>query len=191
LRILIVDDDPRRAQVLREGLEHSTHEIVAEIGPRDDIASILRSTAVDVVLASLSCPDRDVIERFRISSAQMPRPIVMFVDSPGAQMAGDAIRAGVSAYIVDGLAPKRVEPILTVAIARFHEYQGLKEKLHRSEVALADRKVIERAKGLLMAQRGWSEAEAYGWMRGTAMSQGQKIADLAQSILSVADLLKK
>jgi response regulator NasT len=105
-------------------------------------------------------------------------------------MAVDAIDAGVSAYIVDGLAAKRVKPVLEVAIARFREFQRLKNELKRSRDALAERKIIERAKGLLMDQRGLSEAEAYASLRRTAMSHGQRIADVARSLLAVADLLK-
>jgi response regulator NasT len=151
---------------------------------------MLKRQDVDVVIASMSSPDRDTLESLRSSAEERPRAVVMFVDQEGADMASEAVRAGVSAYIVDGFSSKRVRSVLEVAILRFQEYQRLREELEKSKTALADRKVVERAKGILMEQRQLSEPDAYALLRKTAMAQNQKIVDVARSLLSVTDLFK-
>lgn len=189
MRILVLDDDLHRIDSLRLGLAGGDHVVVAECGPRDDLKTLIREHQVDIILASLSSPDRDVLEALRASNEEAPKPIAMFVDEPGSSMAAEAIHAGVSAYVVDGLEPKRVEPVLQVAIARFNEFQKLRDDLRRTQGQLAERKLIERAKGVLMQRQNLDEPEAYALLRKTAMHQGQKIAEIARSILSVSDLL--
>lgn len=190
LRIVVVDENDERIETVRQGLRAAGHEIVATIGPRDDPLPVLERLAADLVIASMSSPDRDSLESLRMVSARNPKPIVMFVDESDAQGAAEAIRAGVSAYIVKGLAAERVKPVLDVAVARFQAYQELKHELAKSRSALAERKVIERAKGVLMQERGLTEEEAYRLLRKTAMDQNRRIAEIARSVLAVAEMLK-
>lgn len=191
MRILLVDDNRERQELVRGALVAAGHEIVAFAGPRDDLRGVVERSGAEVIVASLSSPDRDTIEGFRLKGGAPDRPVVMFVDQDGADLAADAVRAGVAAYIVDGLAPARVAPILQMAVARFEEFRRLQDELARSRAALADRKLIDRAKGLLMDQRGLSEQDAYAWLRKTAMAQNQRIVDIARSVIALGDLLKK
>lgn len=189
LRILLVDDDPARLAVLREGLAQAGYELAGQVGPRDDLLAALRMAGADVVIASLSSPGRDTLESLARATADNPKPVVMFVCEEGAPLAVEAIRAGVSAYVVDGLSPRRVKPVLEVAVARFAEFQRLKAELERSRAALAERKVIERAKGLIMRQRGLPEEEAYRMLRKAAMDQNRRVAEVAESLVAAARML--
>lgn len=189
LRILLVDDDPARSAALREGLALAGHALAGQVGPRDDLSAALRLAGADVVIASLSSPGRDTLESLARATADNPKPVVMFVGEAGAALAVDAIRAGVSAYVVDGLSPHRVRPVLEAAVARFAEFQRLKAELERSRAALAERKVVERAKGLLMRQRGVAEDEAYRMLRKAAMDQNRRVGEVAEALVSAARML--
>lgn len=189
LRALVIDDDPERAGLVIAGLHEAGHEIAGLAGSRDDLGRFLRRSQADVVITSLPHPTRAMIERLAAATADMPRPIVMFVGEAGADLAGPAIRAGVSAYVVDGLAPRRVKAVLEVAVARFEEEQRLRNELQASRTALAERKLIDRAKGMLMRQRGMTEEEAYAMLRKAAMDQNRRVAEIAQSVLAVARML--
>jgi response regulator NasT len=191
LRILLVDDDPARLTLLRQGLAQAGYELAGQVGPKDDLLAALRRTQSDVVIASVSSPGRDTLEGLAKATASNPKPVVMFVGEEGADLAGEAIRAGVSAYVVDGLAPKRVKSVLDVAIARFAEFQKLREEVERSRTALAERKVIERAKGILMRQRGIDEDEAYQMLRRAAMAQNRRLVDVAESLIGAAQMLSR
>ena len=190
MRILVVDDSEERGRAVREALHGTDCVVVGQAGSSAELRAMLRRQDVDVVIASMSSPDRDTLESLRSSAEERPRAVVMFVDEEGADMASEAVRAGVSAYIVDGFSSKRVRSVLEVAILRFQEYQRLRDELEKSRTALADRKLVERAKGVLMEQRRLSEPDAYALLRKTAMAQNQKIVDVARSLLSVSDLLK-
>ncbi|MEO1092001.1 MAG: ANTAR domain-containing protein [Pseudomonadota bacterium] len=191
MRVLLVDDNAERQAMVRAALVEAGHEIVAFAAPRDDLRAVVETSGADVIVASLSTPDRDTIEGFRLEGQAPDRPVVMFVDQAGAPLAADAVRAGVAAYIVDGLQPARVAPILGVAVARFEEFRRLQNELALSRSALEDRKLIDRAKGLLMDGRGLSEKDAYGWLRQTAMAQSQRMVDVARGVIALGDLLKK
>ncbi|MEL6963407.1 MAG: ANTAR domain-containing protein [Pseudomonadota bacterium] len=190
MRILVVDDSEERGQAVKEALDGTDCIVVGQVHSSAALRDVLKRQDVDVVIASMSSPDRDTLESFRSSADENPRAVVMFVDEDGADMASEAVRAGVSAYIVDGFSSKRVRSVLEVAILRFQEFQRLKGELEKSKAALADRKLIDRAKGILMEQRGLSEADAYALLRKTAMAQNQKIVDVARSVLSVTELLR-
>jgi response regulator NasT len=143
----------------------------------------------DVVLIDTESPSRDVLEQLAVVNASAPRPVVMFTDDAGDEAIRAAIRAGVSAYIVDGLSAGRLEPILRVAIERFAEEQRLRAELVETKGKLADRKLIERAKGILMKQRGMSEDDAFAALRRHAMERGLKLADAARQFIDIASLL--
>ncbi|MBX3446694.1 MAG: ANTAR domain-containing protein [Parvibaculaceae bacterium] len=160
------------------------------MGLLTDLARKIEEIQPDVIFVDVDSPDRDTLENMRSVSALMPRPIVMFVEESEESLAEEALRAGVSAYIVDGLSAKRVKPILDVAILRFKVFQKMREELDKAKSDLAGRKVVERAKGLLMEQRKLSEEEAYKLLRNTAMKEGKSILDIADSLISISRLLK-
>jgi response regulator NasT len=190
LRILLIDDDPVRAATLESTLARAGHAVAARAGREGDLSAQVRTVRPELVIVALDSPDRDMIDSMRILSHDEPRPIVMFVDKDEGGLAEEAIRAGVSSYVVDGLAPARVEAVLRVAIARFQQYQGLREELRQARSDLANRKVIERAKGLLMKERGLSEEAAYQALRKLAMDQNRRLVEVARSLISVAELLR-
>ena len=190
LRVLLVDPDPARAAVLKAGLVDSGVQIVAVVSPDDDLVRRVRECSPDVVIIDLNSPSRDTLESLRAVTREQPRPIVMFVDNSDDQMIEQAIRAGVSAYVIDGLNAKRVKPVLDVAIARFKEYQSLRGELEKAKSTLQDRKVIDRAKGLLMEQKKITEDDAYRALRKLAMDQNKRLVDVAQALITYAQLLK-
>jgi response regulator NasT len=190
LRVLLIDEDSTRAQALDEALRMAGCETVGITDPRDDILAKLRDLEPDLIIVDMESPSRDTLEDMRRITAEHPRPIVMFVDQSDDRAIAEAMRAGVSAYVIDGLNPRRVKPILDVAVARFTEYQKLRAELEQTRMDLADRKVIERAKGILMETRALSEDDAYKLMRKLAMDQGQRVVDIARMVLGMAQLLK-
>ncbi len=191
LRVLVVDQNRDRAEVVRRALLEAGPDHIVEIAPGSgDLLTLLRAAQPDVVIVDLDLPDRDTIEQLRVSTKEMPRPIVMFVDRTDDAAMHAAIAAGVSAYVVDGLTPKRVKPIIDVAVARFRAYEELRRELDLARLSLAERKTIDRAKGILMSVRGCSEEEAYAALRSKAMSEQRKMAEIAQSVVTAAELLK-
>jgi response regulator NasT len=190
LRILVVDHNPERAKVVRQALVDVGGYLV-EVAPRaGDLLTLLRTAQPDVLIVDLDLPDRDTIEQLRIATRERPRPIVMFVDQSDNSMMHAAIEAGVSAYVVDGLNVGRVRPILDVAIARFKAFEALRRELDHTKSKLVERKLIDRAKGILMRAKGIGEEEAYERMRKTAMKEQKKLVEIAQSILTAADMLR-
>lgn len=191
LRILLIDENPERAAVLNEALRAQGYELVARLAPRELSARRVAEIGPDIVIVDMDSPSRDTIESMRQINDDQPRPIVMFVDQSDAGMIEQAMQAGVSAYIIDGLNVKRVKPILDVAIARFREFQALRDELKKTKATLNERKLIERAKGMLMREKKLSEDEAYAALRKLAMDRQQKLVDVAETLLAFADLLKK
>ena len=190
LRILIIDSNDDRAAVVEAGLAGYGDAQILRMGLSTDLIRKIGEIEPDVIFVDVDSPDRDTLENMRNVSAVMPRPIVMFVEESEESLAEEALRSGVSAYIVDGLSAKRVKPILDVAILRFKVFQKMREELDKAKSDLASRKVVERAKGLLMEQRKLSEEEAYKLLRNTAMKEGKSILDIADSLISISRLLK-
>ena len=143
----------------------------------------------DVVLIDVTSPSRDMLEELTLASGPMDRPVAMFVDRSDPGLTKAAIEAGVSAYVVDGLRADRVKPILDAAIARFHMFQRMRTELATTKRALEERKVIDRAKGILMKAKRLTEEEAYALLRKAAMDQGRKVADVAEALVTAAGLL--
>lgn len=190
LRVLLVDKDPARAEMLAAALAEQGCEIVARLRLEDDLAEPVRALHPDVIVIDLDSPRRDMLESMRAIHRDQPKPIVMFVDDDDPGMIEQAIRAGVSAYIIDGLETKRVRPILDVAVARFREQQALRDELEKTKSVLSERKLIERAKGILMETRKLAEDEAYRALRKLAMDQNKRLVDVAQDLIAYAKLLK-
>ncbi|NJM91416.1 MAG: ANTAR domain-containing protein [Rhodospirillaceae bacterium] len=190
LRILVVDHNPERAAVVRQALADVGGYLV-EVAPKaGDLLALLRTAQPDVLIVDFDLPDRDTIEQLRVATRERPRPIVMFVDQSDNSMMHAAIDAGVSAYVVDGLSANRVRPVLDVAIARFKAFDALRRERDAARSQLADRKVVDRAKGILMRAKGITEVEAYERMRRAAMNEQKKMAEIAQSIVTAAEVLK-
>ena len=189
LRILLVDDDAQRGAMLERTLTEAGHRIVAQASGTDDLLDRVRAHAPDMIIVDVSSPNRDMLEQMRHVSREQARPIVMFVDDTDETMAIEAVRAGVTSYVVDGLSAARVKPIMDVAIARFKALQELRDELDKARASLVERKLVERAKGILMAQRGIGEDEAYRALRKLAMDKGKRLAEIAEQVISVSDLL--
>lgn len=157
-----------------------------------EISSLSRQIAElqpDIVIVDLSSPTRDIIEEMTLATSPLERPVAVFADKSDDSITKAAIEAGVSAYVVDGLRPERLRPVMSAAVARFNMFRRMRDELTETKRALEERKIIDRAKGLLMKARGISEDEAYALLRKTAMDQGKKIRDVAQALVTAADLL--
>jgi response regulator NasT len=190
LSIVIVDEDRLRAAIIEDGLREAGHERVTVISSMQEVARRIVEIAPDVVVIDLANPDRDRLEHFFSLSKALQKPVAMFVDKSNAETTSAAIEAGVSAYVVDGLRKDRVKSILDMAVLRFNAYSRLQRELDEARTALEDRKVIDRAKSILIKQRGLSEADAYTLLRKTAMNQNRRIVDIAQSLVTAAGLLE-
>lgn len=189
LHILIIDVNRIRASIIEDGLSEGGQVRVTIL---DDTTEVLRRIVEidpDVVFIDLENPNRDVLEHMFEVSRAVKRPIAMFVDRSDQDSIEAAIDAGVSAYVVDGLKKERVKNILETAISRFNAFDRLRRELEEAKTELADRKIIERAKALVMKTRGLSEPDAYALLRKTAMNQNRRIADIAASLVLAADML--
>ncbi|SMY09167.1 ANTAR domain-containing response regulator [Flavimaricola marinus] len=189
LSIVVVEQDRNRATELVDALKGIGMVDITVISDPSGLSLKIKEHNPDVVLIDVSDPSRDTLEELTIASDPMSRPVAMFVDKDSAGLAKAAIEAGVSAYVVDGLSAKRVQPVLDAAIARFNMFGRLRKELEQSKRALEERKVIDRAKGLLMKARGIDEETAYGLLRRKAMDEGRKVVDVAQALVTAADLL--
>jgi response regulator NasT len=189
LRIVLVDETPERARILRQALTDSGHEIIAQLCTGDDVVGTVEKLAPDVIVIDMESPDRDTLEGMHTITRQRPRPIVLFTNDDRGDLIRNAVRAGVTAYVVDGLSPKRVTPILETALARFEQFEGIRLELEQTKLALEDRKLIERAKGLLMKQHGLDEESAFKLLRKGAMDRNLRMPDLARSVIAAAELL--
>ena len=190
LRIAVIDENPARAAVLEAGLREAGIVDIHLITERFQLLRRLNDIAPDVVLIDLESPRRDVVDEMFAVSRAVARPIAMFVDQSDQSMMEAAIDAGISAYVVDGLRKERVKAVLDLSIARFNAFARLQGELTAVRTELADRKVIDRAKAILMRQRGLGEPEAYALLRSTAMAQGRKLADLAGALIATAELFE-
>jgi response regulator NasT len=190
LRIAVIDKNPLRAAILEEGLREAGHTRVVRIDDTADVLDRVRAIDPDVILIDLESPSRDVLEQMFQVSRTIARPVAMFVDHSDSHAIEAAIEAGVSAYIVDGLRKERVKPILDTTISRFNAFAKLRDELERTKSQLEDRKVIDRAKALIMRAKSIPEEQAYALMRKVAMNENKKIADIARSIITAAELLK-
>ena len=189
-KIAIVDESPIRAAILEEGLREAGFTDVVRIDEMQSLLSRIYALDPDVIVIDLENPSRDVLEQMFQVSRAVKRPVAMFVDQSDAASIQASVDAGVSAYIVDGLKKEGLKPILDLCISRFNAFAKLQDELDRAKSALEDRKVIERAKGILMRLKGLTEDEAYVLLRSTAMREKKKIGEIAQSILTASELLK-
>jgi two-component system, response regulator / RNA-binding antiterminator len=191
LRVLVVDQDRKRAEIVEQALKLDPNlDVQIAAGGTGYLLDLLRQAEPDVLIVDLDLPDRDTIEQLRVASRERPRPIVMFVDQSDTDAMKAAVSAGVSAYVVDGLKASRVKPIMDVAVARFQEFENLRRELDLAKTSLAERKLIDRAKGILMTAKGLNEEDAYNLLRSKAMNEQKKVAEIAQSVITASELLK-
>jgi two-component system, response regulator / RNA-binding antiterminator len=189
MRIAIVDESAARASVIREGLAALDDCEIFIVNERRALVARIEEIAPDIVLMDLGNPSRDVLEEYFVVSRALARPIAMFVDESDEESIAASVEAGVSAYVVDGLAPHRIRPLLDLAVRRFNAFARLQADLAEARGALAERETIDRAKRILMDSRGIPEPVAYAEMRSTAMSQGKRIADIAEAIVTAHRLM--
>jgi len=203
LRIVIVapeslvpaaDDDEaqveaQRSRSLRIGLLASGYNIVAVLPTDAFLPDRIAQIQPEMIIVDAQSGARDTLEHVVLSTRDERRPIVLFTDDEDTSHVGDAIAAGVTAYVVAGLAPERIKPVLEVALARFRHEEHLRRELADAKTQLSDRKLIDRAKGMLMQRQGLSEEDAYAKLRKTAMDRGLRVAEVAQRLIDVADML--
>ena len=189
IKILIIDEDLVRASILEEGLREAGYGRVLLVSHMTNLLRKIVDVDPDVIFIDLENPNRDVLEQMFQVSRSVRRPVAMFVDKSNSAMIEAAVDAGVSAYIVDGLKKERVRPILDMTISRFNAFNRLQDELENTKRELRDRKVVDRAKGILMKRRGLSEEEAYTLLRKTAMRNETRVADIARSVVTAAALL--
>lgn len=189
MRIVIVDDSGLRATVLEDGLREAGYDDIHLVPPRGAFVARIERMAPDVVLIDLGNPSRDTLEEMLTVSRALAKPIAMFVDQSDDSMIEAAIDAGISAYVVDGLRKERVKPIINLAVRRFQAFARMQTELAEARTELADRKIIDRAKAILISTRGLTEPDAYAALRKAAMNQNKKIVDVASAIITAADLL--
>ena len=189
LTILVIDENPVRSAILEEGLREAGFTHVVRLDTTHELLRRIWQIDPDVILMDLADPSRDVLEQMFQVSRMVKRPIAMFVDQSDTAMIEASVDAGVSAYIVDGLRKERVKPILDMTVSRFNAFDRLSRELEQARSELAERKVIERAKGILMKSRSVSEEEAYAMLRRTAMNEKKKLSEIAQSVVTAAQLL--
>jgi response regulator NasT len=190
LKIVIVDENPVRAAILADGLREAGFTQVLRLDETANLLARVYAIDPDVILIDLENPSRDVLEQMFQVSRAVKRPIAMFVDQSDSASIQASVDAGVSAYIVDGLRKERVKHILDLCISRFYAFSRLQTELDKTKSALEERKVIDRAKGILMKVKKISEEDAYALLRKTAMNENRKIAEVAQSVVTAAELLK-
>ncbi|ACM29916.1 ANTAR domain-containing response regulator [Agrobacterium sp. SHOUNA12C] len=189
LTILVIDENTIRASIIEEGLREAGHARVTVIHEVHGVARTIETLKPDVIIIDIENPNRDMMEHLFQLTRTVGRPIAMFVDRSDTASIEAAVDAGVSAYIVDGLKKERVKPILDMAVSRFNAFSRLQRELADAKSALEERKIVERAKGILMKMRGLSEEEAFTLLRQTAMNEKKKISDIAQSVVTAAGLL--
>jgi len=190
LRILIVDQNLMRASVLEEGLREAGLTDVVVVRDMQNLLRRIVDADPDVIFIDLENPNRDVLEQMFLVSRSVHRPVAMFVDSADASAIEAAVEAGVGAYVVDGLRKERVKGVLDLCISRFNAFSRLRDELDKTRQALEERKLVDRAKGIIMKQRKCDEEQAYALLRKSAMESNLRLGEVAQSVITAAKLLR-
>ena len=187
---MLIDDNPTRAEIVESGLRDAGYVLLARLDGTYDLATRVSVLQPDVIVVSIDSPGRDAIEDLRRTTERQPRPIALFADRSDPATIAAGMEAGVSAYVVKGLTQDRVQPVVDVAVAHFNRYHAMREELDRARLSLVERKTVDRAKGLLMEQKGIGEEAAYKLLRKLAMDQNKRIGEVAQDLLTYAKALK-
>ncbi len=189
MRVLLVDEDKGRAALLKQALQEMSYDVIFIDNQNAGWHRQVQNTQVDMILIHMDSPDRDTLEYLTRLKHNQPKPVVMFANDDDHDIIEAAVKAGVSAYVLDGVNIKRVRAVLDVAIARFNEYQTIRQELEVTKTKLAERKSIDKAKGLLMQHKQMTEDEAYHAMRKMAMARNLKLVDIAEQLIAMADIL--
>lgn len=189
LSILVIDESRTRAAEICAGLALAGHQVAAVLSSALDLAKQVEAIQPDVILIETDSPSRDTLEHLATLNRDLPRPVVIFAQEGDAESIRHAMKAGVAAYVVDGLETSRLKPVIDVAVARFEEEQALRRELAEASKKLSERKLVERAKGILMQKRGLAEEEAYRALRKLAMDRGKSIGTVAREVVDVAGIL--
>lgn len=190
MRIAIVDESATRAAVIREGLAAIDDCEIFVVTDRRGMVAEIVGIAPDIVLMDLGNPSRDVLEEYFAVSRVLDRPIAMFVDESDDESIAASVEAGVSAYVVDGMAPHRIRPLLDLAVRRFNAFARLQSDLAEAKGKLAEREAVDQAKRILMDSRGFTEPQAYAELRKAAMNQGRRIAEIAEAVVTADKLMR-
>ncbi len=189
LRILLIDENRQRAQSLVSALNNSRYKIIHLTSPSISLLKQVDKIQPDIIVIDIESPSRDILESLSAISHYNPKPVVMFSAEQDTDTINQSIQSGVSAYVVGNLQTDRVKPILDAAVARFREFQKLKEELSDTKQQLASRNLIDQAKRLLMKKKKLSEDNAFKAMRNTAMDTGQKLDDVAKTLISLLNTI--
>jgi len=190
LRVLLVDDGAHHVGLIRDELTEQGYVVVGVVDSAMAIHDCVQRLQPDVVIVDAESPSRDTLENLAAVSASHPRPVVVFSEDASDGPMQAALRAGVSAYVIAGLQPQRLAPVLKVAIARFEQDRALRTQLEDAHLQLSERKLIERAKGLLMDELGLTEEQAYAHLRKLAMDRSQRLAQVAERVVAAHSLLR-
>jgi response regulator NasT len=188
LRVMLVDDSQKDVGPLKEGLLDAGYDVVETATTAAALLERVAALQPDVIIIDTDSPTRDTLEQLSFVSREQPRPIVVFTDDRESATIQAALKAGVTAYIVAGMHPERLQPILEVAVARFEQERALRDELKDAQDRLVERKLVERAKGILMQQKGVSEDDAFRMMRKLAMDRNRRLVDVAAQIIDIADM---
>jgi response regulator NasT len=184
VRVLIVDARPERSEALESALREAGFDVLATVTERDDLHGRVEALAPDAVIVDAALPSRDTLEHLSQLGRRYPKPMIMLADSGDDSLPREAARAGVSAYVVDGVAPTLVRSLVDVAIAHYQTYSALRGELSRTQRSLQHRKTVDRAKCLLMERQGIGEEAAYRRLRKMAMDRRMSVFDIARELLS-------
>jgi len=189
LKVLVVDENRGRSAILKQAIEDAGHQVVTTLNSGSVLSNKVMELSPDVIIIDLESPDRDTLEQMHSISRDNPKPVVMFSDDNKPESIKEAIESGVSAYVIDGLNDKRISSLMDVAIARFREYQALKDELTKVKNTLEERKLIDRAKGIIMKHKQCDEQKAYQLLRQSAMQNNQRLVEVARNLIASVDLL--
>ena len=184
LRVMVVDDNPGRALLVEERLQGCGYQVVSVIPSASGLLFQIEQHGPDVILIDLESPDRDILESLAIVNLHNPRPVVMFTQEENPEYINQAVTAGISTYMVGAINAEQVKPVIDVAIAQFRSFQTLRDQLATTRTQLEERKLVEQAKGLLMAYRKLDENEAHRMLTKLAMDNNQRLPEAARAVLA-------
>ena len=189
VKVMVVDEQPARAEALSRALHELGYEVVGRLAPEDDLPARVEAWRPDVVVIDVEAPSRDTLEQVGALNREQPRPVLMFSPAEEAAVVREALRAGVTVYVAEGIDRAKVRPLIESATEQFRQHEALRAELDRTRESLEERKRVERAKGLLMSHRGLSEPAAYRLLQKRAMDRHRKMAEVADEIIDAAELL--
>ncbi len=188
-RVMLLDADPERSTALRRGLEDSGYQLVLRLRAADRLLKQVEEHNPDVLIIGTDAPDDQLLQQLCAVRDFCPRPVILFAEREAPKLIERVVQAGVNAFVVNDIQPHRLRPIITIAAARFNETMALRQELENTRTQLANRRVIDRAKGLLMQEQGFTEEQAYQALRKMSMNKGQPLAEVAETVVDVISLL--